>query len=580
MSSSKGVKVSLSAADKFSAVFGRYNKEINTIVEHSEAASRSMERIGARLALGGVLASLPEKLYELPKVLLQRELSLAQLGTNTGLSTEATEQFGKATERVALVTNQRYEDLIANSGQLVKTLGPGGALTALTALGKAAEATGFDLASLSNLSVALRDQFGVAPGGMSEAIGQMILISQRGRASLQDMSNFMMTMGGHAKLLGIQGPQAMGQLGSALQIVAETTNTTQEAAQQLETTIDNLGKKAFYQTLMQLQQTGQIPSESIKKWMSVIKDSNDPLRDALTIMKQWTNMDPTKLRVFFRSADTPVAILHLMKNLDRYVKMQDNLAGRGSDELERRFGHALESVGEQWKRLSTQIEIIGIDVLGPVTDKVAKLLTIVNNHPMVQGAGLLGIVTLLGAGGGLFAFAQLSTTLINIAKTIKAIEQSEKIIAMLSTISKFGLVFTSAGIGAYAGYHAYEKTSDPMYRLKEQQWESAKRNMTPEQRSAFYSRYGTSPSFVNAERLEFLQDKLAKDSLGQSGSSRGRGNTLMDSLIVSGDSASYKGKTLRIVIDATGVPHWMKINGESDTAGVDLQVERGTSWSH
>ncbi len=408
------IKIPIVGIDKFTRIFGHAKKGLGELGDNVEKFHKSFEKAGGLLTIGGGLLTVGTGLHELPALALEQEHGIARIGVATGLAGAKLKELDDAIQRTTRSANQFDNDVESSAGALLKMqFSADQTIGMLDMIGKASTATGVPMLTLAEVAGTFRDRLGIAPENMAQAFDSMVEASKRGKVTLEDLASGMAGLVSHAGLLGLKGPAALAQIGSALQITARGANSSSEAVSTLQGVFDNLGKDKITKTLQGLQELGLIRGDSLDKYFKIIRTSKDPLLDLVQLMDQITGGDAKKLGAFFKGKESVIAVQDLIKNVKEYGTLRQKI-GAADGVVQNDFNTMMETTTEKWKQFKLQLITTALPNLEGGLGKVNRLLEFMNTHSTAIKATLWTVGGFLTTGAILVGLGTVASSLTSI----------------------------------------------------------------------------------------------------------------------------------------------------------------------
>lgn len=494
------IKIPIVGIDKFSRVFAHAGKGLATIGDKIEKFHKNFQKAGGLLTLGGGLLTMGTGLSDLPKTALDQEHGIARIGVATKLTGKELAALDRTIQATTRSTNQFDDNVEGSAGALLKMQFTAEETTSmLDGIGKAATATGVPMETLAKTAGVFRDRLGVAPDKMGNAFDQMVEASKHGKVTIADMAEGMTSLASHAGLLGIKGPDALSQIGAALQITARGANSSSEAVGNLEGVFDNLGKDKITKTLGALQDMGAIRGDSLDRYFKIIKTSKDPLKDLVGLLDEITGGDAKKLGAFFKGKESVIAVQDLIANMKEYGTLRGQIAS-ADGVVQKDYNTMMDTTTEKWKQFKIQLITTALPHLEPGLAKINNLLGYMNTHAGAVKFTLGAIGAFLGGGVLLVGLGTVASSLSNIFMLGKMIlPMLPAIGAGLATVGLPILAIAGALTTAYAAvkgiqtimevWNARQAGKDRRAGLEQQLKEMGK---SPEQVATLMGKYDSS----------------------------------------------------------------------------------------
>lgn len=451
------IKIPIVGVDRFSRVFGNATKGIAGISDRIGKFQKNFAKAGALLTVGGGLLTVGTGLASLPKTFIDQEHGLARISVATNITGKALADLDRAIQGTRQSANQFDNDVGSAAVSLLKMqFTADETISMLDGIGKAATATGVPMEVLANTAGVFRDRLGIMPQQMGAAFDQMIDASKRGRVNLEDMAGGMTRMAGIAGLIGIKGPDAISQIGAALQITARGANSSSEAIMSLEKVFEDLGKDKVSKTLRSLEDLGLIGSGNLKQYQNILKTSKDPLLDLVRLMDRITGGDIQKLKVFFQTKESLVGIQDLIKNVREYGTLRGQIA-EADGVVQRDFDTMMDTTTEKWKQFKIQLENTALPYLEPGVIKLNGLLGVMNKNALAVKGTIYAIGALLGGGALLVGLSAMAGAISNIM--LLAVKLGPLLPAIGAGLATWGLPLLAVAGALTTAYAAFKGIS-------------------------------------------------------------------------------------------------------------------------
>ncbi|MBB4287644.1 phage tail tape measure protein [Roseospira goensis] len=168
------------------------------------------------------------------KPAMEADHAWTALGLVAGATADELDHMRDRVRDIAAATNQDATALREALGFLIgKGLSPGDALAVLDRVGRAATATGADMADMGALTFAAMDTLLVAAGDVGRAHDIMARAGDLGGFELRDMARTFPQLTANARALGLTGTKAIATLSAALQVAVKGASGPEDAATNL-----------------------------------------------------------------------------------------------------------------------------------------------------------------------------------------------------------------------------------------------------------------------------------------------------------------------------------------------------------
>jgi TP901 family phage tail tape measure protein len=255
-------------------------------------------------------------------------------------------------------TNQSVDELERGFNKLVSAgMDSGKAQDALYGIGRTATATQASIEDLSDTSYVLIETLGVAPDALTAELDRLAYAGGRGAFELKDMAKYFPMLGAGAKALKLQGSEAVGTLGAALQIAKRGAADPGEAANNMANFMRALSSP---ETLKNARQAGiNIKGIIRKAWA----EGRNPLEDVLEAVKAKTKGDPFKIGQIFRDAQVQNFLKPVLADLDELKALKNDIMTKSTGTVDRQYVIMMDQFNEKTKAFDSSLTKLG-DSLG------------------------------------------------------------------------------------------------------------------------------------------------------------------------------------------------------------------------
>ena len=410
------ISLSLVAIDKMSRVIGDAVKKSNTqfdaMQKKIKATSEKLDKLGKDFVkVGGVIAAsgigaahalgltgaIPET--------IGLEHHLRKIGNLGKLTDEQLNTINKRLGEVSKTSNKMRNEIYEAMWVLVdQGVDPMQALDYLNVISKTATAQVAEITSVANTAFAVTENLKVPVGELQKTMDMLVYSGQEGRIGLKDMAEVFPILTQSAMLLGMRGSDAVAQLSSAMQIAIKGTKDQMQASMALNVFLQRLTAPS---TVKRFADYGV----NIKKVINdAIAQGKDPIYEVLAITKKVTKGDLFQVSEIFSSPQVLKFIKPMIQNLEEYKKLRnDSMSAEGI--VDNNYANMLKTTTEQWKKLQITMKELFIPNLEKPLSVINKVLTTINNNPILQKGlftlimGTTAIGTFLTVAGGGFIIA-------------------------------------------------------------------------------------------------------------------------------------------------------------------------------
>lgn len=292
---------------------------------HTQATTALHSRWGrvvAGVAAGAGVKSLVAASFPMQSILVD-------IGITADESAKRMRKVGQALGEVSRLTTQPRREL----AQGLKTLVASGlpleqAEGAMQAMAIAATASGASMEDIAKTTFSVMSNLKIAPDQVGRAMDLLVTAGNLGGFELVDMARFFPMLTGEVEKLGVKGTEAIGMLGTALQIARRTAANPEEAANNMK---NYLAKLTAPETIKRFQKHGVDLERRFKGWVA---QGLNPIEESLRLVRKMTKGgDPFRIGELFNDMQAKGYITPLMLHVDDYKPMRQKLAdAAGSSE--------------------------------------------------------------------------------------------------------------------------------------------------------------------------------------------------------------------------------------------------------
>lgn len=402
--------------------YDRIGQAINRVTSAQNLLNQSIERgrqIGElRDAAGGHLANSTAQLaaFAVPVGMAVKQAAefkdqVIDLSITAGWSAQEQARIGETVRKSALNFNQSTTDINAGLGVIVA----GGISsvkdieTYAPKLTKAVTATRSSWEDIGAMTIAMQKNLGIGAKDWDKSMNMLIASSKAGQFEVKDMAKHLPSLTPYYQALGIQGEQAILEIGSNLQIARIGAGSADEAANNYKNFLgkitSNDTKEAFKKAGIDLQESmknlvgqGMTAPEAMFKLMTDYMGTKSP-KAAAEFTKAMSIKDDKerqmavdrlaetyKLGELFADQQTLGFIRPRLGNQDELAKVQSAMkVGGGQDLMGKDFNTRMQSPTEQFKNVKLQVADLGITIGNALLPAVNQTLVAVK--PMITAFG-------------------------------------------------------------------------------------------------------------------------------------------------------------------------------------------------
>jgi len=431
----------LSLFDGVSGPIRRIGAELGTFQARTRAMMAPLMGLG-RMALFGGAVGAGAGISAAVGRARDMQAAFTEVGIKAGLADNQISALSKQITALAPKTNQTTEQLLAGIDTMVGLgLSASAAANAIPAIGKAATATGAQMADLAAASASAMQNLSVAPSEIARMLDAMAFAGNQGAFELRDMASYLPALGASYQALGQRGVPAVTDLAAALQIVRTGAGDSAEAANNLRNVLQ---KATAPQTRAAFKKMG---INLAKEMTAASKKGMTPIEALAEITNKTLKGDLSKLGDLFSDAQVQAGLRPLIQQLDEYRRIRDE-AARAEGTVSSAFARRMDNATEKLKAFSIRIENLGASVgtrlLGPIGDAAAyftdvfdtldQRVTVFDRIGAAANSFLVGLGIDGGTGG---ALKQLGDFLFGVAGP-DGVKAGEELGAIAKQFREFG----------------------------------------------------------------------------------------------------------------------------------------------
>jgi TP901 family phage tail tape measure protein len=254
------------------------------------------------------------------------------------------------------------------------------ALGMLPTLAKASKGSNTDPLDMANLATALFIHMGVKPKDLPNALDVLSTSGKLGSFELNNMAQFMPTLGANFKQLGL-GQKDLPAIGVMFQVSKKGAGTPEEAAVNLK---NFLSKVSSAETLKKFDNKGINVMDIIANPKKYFPKAESGLEAFMLKVREMTKggKDARALGALFPDMQAKQFILSMMQNWQEYEKTKQQSSKESAGAIERDFTNVSKSSESSLQRLNSAFHLFGqesMKSLTPLGNFVAEFATNVLN---------------------------------------------------------------------------------------------------------------------------------------------------------------------------------------------------------
>ncbi len=307
------------------------------------------------------------------------EDTLRQNAITAGETGAAVEEMIRRTqgayERLARATGQRSRDIAQAAASLIAAgLDDGVIQRLLPIIARVATGTNATLEDLGQTALQLRQQLGITIEQMPQAFASLIQAGRDGNFELRDMAQQFPSILAAARSLGMQGPQALAALASALQVARQAAGTSSEAANNV---LNMLQKMASPEVGRNFREIG-VNLEGVMQ--DAARRGINPMEALIQKLRERTGGNLFRLQEIFADRQALMGILPLIQQTERYLEIRDRAAGARTGIIDEAFADRMRGARmqltafvERLEQLHRRFILLAGTALRPVNDALDRL---------------------------------------------------------------------------------------------------------------------------------------------------------------------------------------------------------------
>lgn len=350
MANDRVARIALTASDrKLRQDLARSKRELKTWTRDTSGTIRSgfstaFGSIAGLASVGGVAA--------IGKSVLDDSRALTRLAIQAGKSDVAINAFGADMKRLSDATGVGTGELITAAGMIVALTGKFDlAAQSMELLATTSKATGAPMEELGAVVAALVQNMGVEPTELKDALNALTVQGNEGAVEFKDLAGLLAGLTPQFRGLNVElnkGPEALAELGAAMQVAQQGFGTASEAATGLQALFKALTQNADkFKGVKIFEKDPKTGVKTMREFSAIIAE----------IAASDLAKDPTKLTKAFGSAEAQRAFIQLS---DKFETFQDLIRkAKGNDAITAQFERYMTSsagkIEQAWTRMQNSI---------------------------------------------------------------------------------------------------------------------------------------------------------------------------------------------------------------------------------
>lgn len=399
------------AVNKSSDEFDRLQRKINKTSEAMEKIGKSVAVTGAALTTAGIGLGAALGLGDTIPQAIESEKKLREIGNVGDLSKMQIAGLNKELGNISKITNQTRPELLEAinfyTAQGITNMDKLAKMTEVAA--KVATAENADITQVGIAAYRVTDNLKVPVDKLNKVMDILAQSGKEGSFELKNMAEHFPQLTASAMSLGMKGVPAVAQLGASLQIAQKGAADAGTAANNFANFLQKIRMPDTFKELEKF----ELPADKIQKmlkqgkeippqihgineaWENALK-SKDPIFEIMKILKM-LEAQGVKTTEVFQDRQVLDFVNIMLPNLKEYERIkQKSLAASGV--IDKDFQNMMGVTANQWKNLKiNKAEMVMPNLVKPL-EAANKLLTKINQNPVLQ-KGLFGLIVGLTGGG-------------------------------------------------------------------------------------------------------------------------------------------------------------------------------------
>lgn len=208
---------------------------------------------------------------------------LRDISITGGFNANEENNLGSVIRKSALDWNQTQEEIANGIGVLVAGgMDDASVLESYAPkLAKISTATRASMEDLGSVALSLKDNLGVTAAGFDRSMNMLAFAGKEGQFELKDMAKWLPSLAPSFQSLGIQGEEAVAEIGAALQIARQGAGSNDEAANNFR---NFLGKLTAPETLKDFENAG---IDMQKSMLNLRAKGMTPMMSMLSVVQDY-----------------------------------------------------------------------------------------------------------------------------------------------------------------------------------------------------------------------------------------------------------------------------------------------------
>lgn len=382
------IKIVISGVDQFSSVIRNAVKDVKKLGSDIDQVGRGLTKMGIALTGIGLGLAHATGITEIPKLALEAQHSLRELGNVGGFTANELSKIGIQMQGVSKETNQAMPDLFDATRALVASgMDLKVAMGFLPAIGKAATAEQANIVDLARVSISVWDNMGISAEKLGKSIDIMTKAGKIGRFELADMAREFPKITASAAYLGLKGPEGISKIAAALQVAVKGAMDPAAAA----TNFGNfLNKITSQKTMKNFMKIPNGPINMVTELNKALQPGHDVLEDMVKLVHRVITapshgVAPTQAAMvartnfLFRDQQILDFIKVMVPKLELYKQIRDkSLAADG--EVTNDYKSMMTTLIEQWKQFKISLATTLMPKLEGPMRAVSRILDYINKN--------------------------------------------------------------------------------------------------------------------------------------------------------------------------------------------------------
>ena len=327
------------------------------------------------------------------------EHTLQMIGNTANMSKVQIGSLKDEIFKVSKASNKSVDDVTGGIGFLIAAgMNVKTASASIGSIAKASTASGASVEDLAKAAFTLNDSLNIEPDKLNAAMNIMAKAGKQGNVELKDMAKQLPVLGAGFKALGMEGDEATGTIGAALQIARKGSSDADEAANNMK---NFLAKITSPETLKKAQKHFGVDLYKI------IKDAQtkgeNPFEASMQAIIKMTKGDQKAIGELFGDMQVQNFVRPMIDKWHEYRRIKRESMS-GDDELSKDFeammGTMREStngLGNAWKRLMITMGETSTPVVGKLSGGLQGVVDGMNDISKEHPTTVVSLMAVMGA---------------------------------------------------------------------------------------------------------------------------------------------------------------------------------------